>query len=57
MVLEDSKNGTIAAYRAGMLPVMIPDMNEPEKEIEAILFMKFKSLIEVRNYFKHSLKA
>jgi len=57
MVLEDSKNGITAAYRAGMLPVMIPDMNEPEKEIEAMLSKKFNSLIEVRDYFKHNLKA
>jgi len=57
MVLEDSKNGIIVAYRAGMLPVMIPDMNEPEKEIEAVLFKKFTSLIEVRDYIKNNLEV
>ncbi len=55
MVLEDSKNGIIAAYRAGMIPVMIPDMNKPEKEIEAMLFKEFNNLIEVRDYFTYNL--
>ena len=57
MVLEDSENGIKAAYRAGMLPVMIPDIIEPEEEIEAMLFKKFSSLKEVRDYFKNNLKS
>lgn len=32
--LEDSYNGIISAYRAGMKPVMIPDMLPPTKEME-----------------------
>ncbi len=57
LILEDSNNGIMAAYRVGMLPVMIPDMNEPGKDVEAMLFKKFNNLIEVRDYFKHNLKA
>lgn len=57
IVLEDSKNGIIAAYKAGMLLVMIPDMSEPGKDIEAMLFKKFNNLIEVRDYFRHNLRA
>ena len=54
IVLEDSENGIIGAYRAGMLPIMIPDMIEPTEDIEAILFKKFNNLIEVKNYFEKS---
>jgi HAD superfamily hydrolase (TIGR01509 family) len=57
MVLEDSENGIRAAYRAGMLPVMIPDISEPEEEIKEMLFKKFSSLKEVRDYLKNNLKA
>ncbi len=32
-VLEDSHNGICAAYRAGMHPVMVPDMQQPTEEI------------------------
>lgn len=56
MVLEDSENGIIAAYRAGMLPIMVPDIIEPGKEIEAMLFKKFYSLKEVKNYFEDNFK-
>ncbi|MDD5601102.1 MAG: HAD family phosphatase [Actinomycetota bacterium] len=54
IVLEDSENGIIGAYRAGMLPIMIPDMIKPTEDIEAILFKKFNNLIEVKNYFEKS---
>ena len=37
--LEDSYNGIISAYRAGMKPVMIPDMLPPTRE------MKEKSVV------------
>ena len=56
MVLEDSKNGIIAAHEAGMLPIMIPDIIEPGKEIEEMLFKKFNNLKEVKDYFKDNLK-
>jgi HAD superfamily hydrolase (TIGR01509 family) len=57
IVLEDSENGIIAAYKAGMLPIMIPDINESREEIEAMLFKKFNNLKEVKDYFEDNLKA
>lgn len=33
MVIEDSYNGIIAADRAGMVPVMVPDMLPPDEEM------------------------
>lgn len=32
-VLEDSRNGITAAFRAGMHPIMVPDMQPPTDEI------------------------
>ncbi len=52
IVLEDSKNGVMGASRAGMLPVMIPDMIKPQEEIEALLFNKFNNLTEVKKFFE-----
>ena len=56
IVLEDSKNGIIAAYRAGMLPVMVPDIIKPEKEIEAMIFKEFDNLKEVKSFFEYNFK-
>ena len=38
MVLEDSPAGILAAYRAGCLPVMIPDQDEPDEATKPLLF-------------------
>ena len=47
MVLEDSPAGILAAYRAGCLPVMVPDQDEPDTETGALLFAKAESLFHV----------
>ncbi|MCC8042758.1 MAG: HAD family phosphatase [Oscillospiraceae bacterium] len=46
-VLEDSRNGIKAAYAAGMRPIMIPDMIEPDDEIISMLYALKKDLTEV----------
>ena len=38
MALEDSPNGILSAYRAGMYPVMVPDLSEPDEETQKLLF-------------------
>ncbi len=50
--LEDSKNGLLSAHRAGCKPIMVPDLWQPDKEIEKILYRKFIDLKEVKDYFK-----
>lgn len=50
--LEDSKNGLLSAYRAGCVPIMVPDLWYPDKEIEKILYRKFKDLEEVKNFIE-----
>lgn len=47
MVLEDSPAGILAAHRAGCLPVMIPDQDEPEDETKRLLFARAESLVNV----------
>lgn len=48
LVLEDSEAGVQAAYRAGMLPVMIPDLKEPSDEIKKLYYRRVKNLCEVK---------
>lgn len=47
MALEDSPNGIMAAYRAGMCPVMVPDLSEPDVDTQKLLYRCVKDLSEV----------
>lgn len=50
--IEDSYNGIRAASRAGMKPIMVPDLAEPTEEMEALACCILPSLIEVKAYFE-----
>lgn len=52
IAIEDSPNGIRSAYRAGMKPIMVPDLIEPSPEIESMLYGKFYSLLDVMDYLK-----
>ncbi|WP_195954616.1 HAD family hydrolase [Clostridium tertium] len=54
MVLEDSEAGTIAASRAKMTPVIIPDLKNPSEDIEKLAFKKLNNLEEVINLIEDS---
>lgn len=47
IVLEDSYNGVKAAHAAKMIPIMIPDLIQPNDEILPLLYCKLHSLSEV----------
>lgn len=47
-VIEDSYNGIRAASRAGMFPVMVPDMLPPDEEMRRKAGYIFPSLMELR---------
>lgn len=47
MVLEDSEPGIRAAYAAGMLPVMVPDMKQPDEEVKQMAYRVLLSLQDV----------
>lgn len=51
VVLEDSPAGIKAAYSAGMMPIMIPDMVSPDEETRNMAFKVLKNLHEVKELF------
>jgi len=51
-VIEDSFNGIRAAYAAGMMPIMVPDLLEPDDEIKGLCHKLFDSLFDVKEYFE-----
>lgn len=55
LVLEDSETGIVAAYQAGMIPIMIPDMKEPSKEIQNFIFRRMDNLLDVKSFVEEVL--
>jgi len=47
MALEDAPAGIRAASAAGMYPVMVPDLVQPDEEVEKLCYRKVKSLMDV----------
>jgi beta-phosphoglucomutase len=54
IVLEDSPVGIEAAYNGGIMAINIPDLKEPDEEVERFSYKIFDSLLEVRDYLKRS---
>ena len=50
VVIEDSFNGIRAAQRAGMRPVMVPDLLEPDEEMRMRAEAVLPDLFQVRDY-------
>ena len=46
--VEDSPNGVTSAYRAGCKVIMIPDLTQPDSELEKLLYKKLDSLIQIK---------
>ena len=53
IAIEDSPNGLKAAYYAGLKPIMVPDLIQPDEELKKIIYGKFDSLFEVKNYLQN----
>ncbi len=53
MALEDSPNGILAAYRAGMYPVMVPDLSEPDEDTKKLLYRCVGDLLQVIDLLKN----
>ena len=47
LAIEDSPAGLLSAFRAGCLPVMVPDMDQPDAETERLLYAKADSLKDI----------
>ncbi len=50
-VIEDSFNGIKAAHAAGMHPVMVPDLRQPDDEIKGLAEVVLQDLNDVIKYF------
>ncbi|MBO6141726.1 MAG: HAD family phosphatase [Ruminococcus sp.] len=48
--IEDSNNGIISAFRAGMHPLLVPDIVENTPEVRQMAEREFKDLLEVRDF-------
>lgn len=52
--IEDSPNGIRAAHAAGMLPIMVPDMIEPDGEMRALSAGIYDGLPQVLDFFRQA---
>lgn len=49
LVLEDSPTGILAAYRAGCVPVMIPDQDAPDEDVKSRVYAVVENLLSIRD--------
>jgi DNA helicase-2/ATP-dependent DNA helicase PcrA len=49
--VEDSPNGVTSAYRAGCKVIMIPDLTQPDEELQKMLYKKLDSLGKIKELF------
>ena len=47
LAVEDSPNGILSAYTAGLKPVMVPDLTQPDEELKKYLFSCQNSLADI----------
>lgn len=52
LVLEDSPTGLLAAYRAGCIPVMVPDQDQPDEEVKRMVYAVVDNLVAVKDLLK-----
>ncbi|MGN1133620.1 MAG: HAD family hydrolase [Oscillospiraceae bacterium] len=55
MALEDSPNGIMSAYRAGCMPVMVPDLSQPDEDTQKLLYAQCTSLLDVIDVIKKTI--
>lgn len=53
MAVEDSPNGIRAAYDAGMVPVMVPDLIAPDQEMHDKSALTCQDLLELIRFFEN----
>ncbi len=50
--IEDSYNGIRSAYRAGMMPIMVPDILQADDEMKEKSIAVLQDLFQVKQYFQ-----
>lgn len=49
--VEDSPNGVNSAYSAGCKVIMVPDLTEPDEELNSKLYAKVDTLLDIKELF------
>lgn len=57
IAIEDSYNGIRAAFRAGTIPVMVPDMIRPDEEMKELSYVICKDLLEVKEWMSGVVRS
>ncbi len=52
LAIEDSYAGIVSASRAGCIPIMVPDLDEPDDKTKKLLFAKCDSLLDIIDLLK-----
>lgn len=52
IAIEDSFNGIRSAYRAGVFPIMVPDLAQPDEEMKELSEKIFESLFDVKKWLE-----
>lgn len=52
LALEDSQNGLLAAHRAGMRVIMVPDLWEANEEVKSFLWTMCEDLEQVKEFLE-----
>ena len=52
IAVEDSRNGIISASRAGMMPLLVPDILKPDEEMLKLARATFDDLLQVKDYLE-----
>jgi HAD superfamily hydrolase (TIGR01509 family) len=56
VVIEDSFNGIRAAHAAKMIPIMVPDLIQPDEEMESLAYAVVGSLHECRELISELIR-
>ena len=52
LAVEDSPNGVLSAYRAGLPVIMVPDQTEPDRELMKYLSACVRTLSDISKYIE-----
>lgn len=50
IAVEDSPNGVLSAYRAGLKVIMVPDQTKPDAELSKYLYACADTLADIKDY-------
>lgn len=57
IAVEDSPNGVMSAYRAGLKVIMVPDQTEPDEELQKCLWARVDQLAEIDKLLSRAIMA